>query len=96
MLNVNKHLAARLRELRGELSLYKVEEGSGIPRSMLKRYESGENLPEDLTLQKLSRFYDVEYSELKMLYFEDFFPEDSINRQILFQWVDKAQKGLQA
>jgi transcriptional regulator with XRE-family HTH domain len=94
MSNVNNHLATRLRELRGERSLYKVEEGSGIPRSMLKRYESGENLPEDSTLQKLSTFYDVDYAELKTLYFEDFFPVDSVNRAILFQWVDKARAEL--
>lgn len=94
MTNVNNHLATRLRELRGERSLYKVEEGSGIPRSMLKRYESGENLPEDSTLEKLSTFYGVDYSELKTLYFEDFFPEDSVNRAILFQWVDKAKAEL--
>jgi transcriptional regulator with XRE-family HTH domain len=92
MLNVNKHLAARLRELRGELSLYKVEEGSGIPRSMLKRYESGENLPEDMTLEKLSTYYQVDYAELKTLYYEDFFPHASINRQILFDWIDKVRK----
>jgi transcriptional regulator with XRE-family HTH domain len=96
MTNVNNHLATRLRELRGERSLYKVEEGSGIPRSMLKRYESGENLPEDITLQKLSSFYAVDYAELKTLYFEDFFPSGSLNREILFQWVDQARKGLSA
>ena len=86
---VNKTLASRLRELRGKTSLNQIEKETGFPRRMLKYYEDGERVPTDDTLEKLSSFYNVSFSDLKELQLADMFPEGSRNREVLFNWVLK-------
>jgi transcriptional regulator with XRE-family HTH domain len=80
-------LASKLRELRGEESLYGVSKASGISRGTLYRYEKGTLVPEDSTLEKLAKYYDVPFRELKKLMFADFYPEQSYQREILIEWV---------
>lgn len=86
---VNSKLAQKLVALRGEQSLYKVGEGSGVNRGSLLRYEAGEKIPEDPNLKKLARFYQVDFAELKKLILEDMFPVKSENRKILLEWVSE-------
>lgn len=87
MTNVNSHLSTFLRRLRGEASLYQVEQDMGISRSLLRRYEIGERIPEDTTLKKLASYYGVEFSELKFKQFDDMYPENSVNRKLIQKWV---------
>lgn len=91
MLDVNKKLALRLRELRGEKTLYQVQQDTRISRSLLRRYEIGERTPEDEMLSRLANYYGVSYEELKMLYFEDIYPLASKVREVLFQWVKQEE-----
>ena len=84
---VNSHLADYLKTLRGKKSLYQIEKDIGFSRSLLRRYELGERVPEDATLQKLAEYYGVPFGELKMKHFEDLYPEHSVNRQLLRDWL---------
>lgn len=81
------HLARKLKELRGERSLYAVAEESGISRPVLHRYENG-RIPTDEQLKALADFYRVPYKELKFLAFEDSFPTGSEERTLLKEWFD--------
>jgi transcriptional regulator with XRE-family HTH domain len=87
MKNVNKHLSEKLRELRGERSLYQVGQELNFSRSLLSRYEKGEQTPEDTTLKRLAEYYAVSYEELKKPYFEDLYPKGSEARQVLEAWL---------
>lgn len=51
----------RLKELRQELELsqYKVAEETGIDRSKISRFETGDREPTIEDLAKLAEFYDV-------------------------------------
>lgn len=81
-------LAERLKELRGELSIYEVGKGTGINRGHIQRYESGELLPPIPKLKQIAEFYEVPYSELWFLYFEDLHntPEE---QTLILAWAKK-------
>jgi len=82
-------LAVRLRELRGEKSIYGVAKAAGVSRGTLYRYEQGVLVPEDLTLEKLAKYYEVSFRELKKLMLADMFPTHSVKREILIEWVQE-------
>jgi len=86
MSNVNNHLGQKLRELRGDKTIYQVAKEVQIDRTQLKRYEEG-RIPADEVLEKLAQFYDVPFDALRIMGFEDQFPVDSRQRQILIKWV---------
>jgi transcriptional regulator with XRE-family HTH domain len=80
-------LGAKLRELRGSLSLYEVSKATGIPSADIGRYESENYHPTPRTLKKLAEFYEVPYKELRILYYEDEF-SDHQERAIIFEWAN--------
>ncbi len=88
MTDVNPKLGSRLRELRGEESLYKVGKRAGVPRNNLLRYEEGQHLPTEAVLRKLAEYYGVAYAELRILYYDDWLqrqqPEE---RAIIIEWA---------
>lgn len=79
-------LGAKLRELRGMLSLMDVERGTGISRIEISRYEQGRYAPSPQNLVKLAAFFEVPYDILRMLYYEDLF-EDPKERAIALEWA---------
>lgn len=83
---VNKNLGTRLRELRGDRTVYQIYKASGIDRTQLARYEDG-RLPEPRVLKQLAEFYGIPYFELRALAFEDMFPTGSEDRELLKQWL---------
>jgi transcriptional regulator with XRE-family HTH domain len=78
-------LSERLRELRGELSLYEVEKRTGIDRKVLSRYEQGQYQPSKDNLKKLADCYNAAHDELLILYFKTLFPQPA-EQQIIIQW----------
>lgn len=93
MENVNKKLAQRLRELRGERSFVDIEAHTGISRGNLTRYERGLFLPQKKTLKILATFFSVPYSELRALYYEDLFSDDPEELEIVVHWASTKKKG---
>ena len=92
MQDVNNHLlAAKLVELRGARSLYRVAKAADVSRGTLYRYEQAVLVPNDQTLEKLAAFYNCDFKELKKLMLADSFPEGSRQRDILFEWVSEVQ-----
>lgn len=89
--SVNKHLAEKLRELRGNAPLNKVEKQTGVSRANLARYEQGQYLPSQAVLQKLADYYQVAYKDLRKLYYEDHFT-DPLERDIVLEWANEASK----
>jgi len=85
-------LGERLKALRGEKTLYEVNEESGINRGTLQRYENGTQIPGDEALEKLAKFYGVDLVELKKLWVVDLFPPGSLGRKALQLWL--AEGGL--
>lgn len=79
-------LGERLKELRGEASLYEVSKETGVPRGDISAYEKGEHLPTARTLAKLSDYYEVSYDELRKLYYDAYF-SDPKERQIVLAWA---------
>jgi len=92
MPTVNKKLAQKLKELRQEKSFYQIERELHISRSLLRRYEIGERVPEDATLEKLASYYNISFYDLKRCYFEDIYPKDSIGRLAVRQWVQETSE----
>lgn len=84
-------LGEKLRELRGDLSLYEVEKGTGISRKELSRYEQGEYAPSPPKIEKLAELYKVSYDDLRVLYYDDFF-SDPRERAIALRWAEEAKK----
>lgn len=76
----------RLKELRGEESLYEVAKAVGIQRTHLKRYEEGKYLPTFKTLEKLTHYYFDHHDEIWFLYFDDYFKEP-YTVQMIVQWA---------
>ena len=76
-------LGERLKTLRGSRPLNQVQQECGIDRGQLRRYEERERLPEDEALLKLASYYEVSFDELKILFFDDLYPEGSHNRALL-------------
>ena len=87
MASVKSKLASKLVELRGEKTLYQLAKESGMARSILFRFETGERIPTNNYLEKLAMAYKADISELKILCFEDLYPEGSVDRELLFKWV---------
>ena len=87
MKDVKKQLASRLRELRGETTLYEVEKKTGVSRINLSRYEKGQHLPTEAVLKKLAKYYDVPYEVLRVLYYEDFYSTNLEERSIVLKWA---------
>lgn len=83
MPTVKRKLGEKLLELRGEKSLYEVEKAAKVPRGNLYNYENGKHLPTERVLKQLADFYQFPYRELRKLYFDDYFPEGSEDREIL-------------
>jgi transcriptional regulator with XRE-family HTH domain len=88
MCGVKSKLGNKLRTLRGERTLYQVANAIGINRRQLQRYEEG-RLPEDEPLEKIADYYQVQFADLKELYFEDLYPEGERNREVLKKWIQK-------
>jgi len=85
---VNNHLGQKLKELRGNLSLYEVEKDVGITRISIQRYESGERVPEDRNLEILAEYYQVPFELLKTLIFQNKYPSGSRDFSILKNYVN--------
>jgi transcriptional regulator with XRE-family HTH domain len=85
-------LGEYLKELRGDLSLYEVQKGTGLSRNLISLYESAKQVPTIPTLKKLSEFYEVPYRHLRKLSFEDLYsdPED---RSIILEWAEETKVG---
>jgi transcriptional regulator with XRE-family HTH domain len=82
-------LGKRLQELRGEVSLYEVEKQTGVSRINVSRYEKGVFLPTDTVLKKLADFYQVSYADLRILYYDDFFNKDLMEKEIALRWAKR-------
>jgi len=89
MPDVKSKFSEKLKELRGKRSLYQVEQESGISRSLIRRYENGEHVPEDSMVKRIAEYFEVDFQVLRKLQFEDAFPEGSEERLALFHWVDE-------
>ena len=81
-------LSQRLQELRGNLSLYEIEKGTGIHRKDISRYESGKYQPTRPTLKKLAEYFGVSYEELLFLYFDEQYPE-SEEQEVIYKWASQ-------
>jgi transcriptional regulator with XRE-family HTH domain len=86
------HLGERLKELRGEKTLYEVERQTGIRRSALNSYEKGDHFPTPKTLEKLAEFYKVPYKELRILHYWDYYMANPTERDIVLAWAEEAKK----
>jgi transcriptional regulator with XRE-family HTH domain len=76
----------KLKELRGNLSLYDVEKGTGITRIRISEYEKGKYLPTIPTLRKMADFLEVPWKELCFLYLEDLY-SDPEHRELVLEWA---------
>ena len=59
-----KKIGAKLRKLRGNISLETVANAVGISRSALVMYERGERIPRDEIKIKLAKYYDATVADL--------------------------------
>lgn len=75
----------KLRELRGDRSLAKVEAGCGVNRSDVKAYEDDKYLPKLGNFRKLGQYYEA-YEELFPLYLEEMFP-DALEQDLIMKWA---------
>lgn len=64
-------LGSRLKELRGEKTLYQVGKACNLIPNDVSRYEKGERTPTPAVLKRLAEYFETEYSELRQLYYED-------------------------
>jgi transcriptional regulator with XRE-family HTH domain len=80
-------LGSRLRQLRADKSLYAIEKESGISRGTLQRYENGTQVPENEALLRLSKFYKIEFLNLKKLWVADLFRQGTPEREALLLWL---------
>jgi transcriptional regulator with XRE-family HTH domain len=76
----------KLKELRGSLSLFDVEKGTGITRTRISEYEKGKYLPTIPTLRKMADFLEVPWKELCFLYLEDLYT-DPEQRSVVLEWA---------
>jgi transcriptional regulator with XRE-family HTH domain len=83
-------LGEQLKELRQGRSLVSVEKGTGISRIEISRYEQGRYAPSPPNLKKLAVFYEVSYSTLRLLYYEDLLTEPE-ERAIVLEWARNQQ-----
>lgn len=80
-------LGKRLRELRGEFSLYEVGKAAEVDRKDIKNYEEGKYLPKLGNLRKLGEYYEA-YPDLFFLYLEALFPDEQ-ERELIHQWANR-------
>jgi transcriptional regulator with XRE-family HTH domain len=83
-------LGAKLRELRGDLSLYEVSKATGIASADLSRYEKEDYHPSPGNLKKLADYYEVPYEDLRLLHYEDVF-SDSEELGIVLKWANQKE-----
>lgn len=81
-----RFLADQLRKLRGDKTLYQVQQETGLPRITISRYERGENIPSVANLKKLSHYYGCDYKELRVLYYNDILMDEE-ERLIVTTWA---------
>ena len=95
MADVNTSLLAqKLRELRGAKSLYLVQQEMGVDRGSLRKYETGRLLPEKAMLEKLATYYQIDFASLLKLILADQYPEHSLERAIVIEWVREITQNL--
>lgn len=82
-------LGDRLKQLRGEATLYEVGQAIGVDRSIISRYERGVIAPQPPLLKKLAEYYEVEYKRLRTLHYQDSIKEPE-EQQILLEWTISA------
>jgi len=63
-----------------------VQKATGISKIEISRYERGKYFPLPENLKKLAKFYEVPYSTLRKLYFEETIT-DKDEREALTVWV---------
>lgn len=80
-------LGTKLKELRGDLSLYEVGKATGIDRSDIKKYEESKVLPKPSNLKKLAEYYEVPYENLFFPYLSEVYT-DSEDRQLIIKWAE--------
>jgi transcriptional regulator with XRE-family HTH domain len=80
-------LGEKLKELRGNRSLYEVSKGSDVPSADLGRYEAQEYHPTKPTLKKLAEYFEVSYKELRFLHYEDNFADDPEELSAVIDWA---------
>lgn len=90
---VNNRLGKRLKELRGDRSLYEVGQDANVSRSNIQRYESGNTLPTEAVLERLSVTYQTSYDDLAVLYFADYFDRHPRKRELVIRWVKEYVLG---
>jgi transcriptional regulator with XRE-family HTH domain len=76
----------KLKELRGSLTLYDVEKGTGISRAQIMRYESKQALPTPESTEKLANLFEVPYEELRLAYYEDLLVS-SQEKKVVLKWA---------
>ncbi|MEB3286368.1 MAG: helix-turn-helix transcriptional regulator [Vampirovibrionales bacterium] len=81
-------LADQLRKLRGNRTLYQVQQETGLPRITISRYERDENTPSINNLKKLAQYYQIDYKALRLYYYEDILT-DAEERLIVLSWALK-------
>jgi transcriptional regulator with XRE-family HTH domain len=64
-------LGQQLKALRGSLSLFDVEKGTGIHRYSISRYEAGSHIPSPEQLRQLADYYGTTYTEVRRYFYED-------------------------
>ncbi len=82
------YLGEKLRALRGDRSLLKIEQGTGISRVQIMRFEKAERVPNPGNMRSLAEFFHVPYSELREAHLEGLYsnPEE---RAIVLGWAAK-------
>ncbi len=79
-------LGRKLRELRGDFSLYEIGKATGLSAADIRRYETEEYHPTPANLRKLADYFEVPYKELRILHYEDIF-SDPEERAIVLHWA---------
>lgn len=87
-----KSLGKRLRELRGDLSLYEVGKETDINRGHIQQYEEGTLEPTVHKLEVLAKYYEA-YDELFALYLESLFPSEEQRRAVI-RWAENLKGSM--
>ena len=86
-------LGKKLRELRGNRTAYEVSKATGIPSADIMRYENDEYHPKPATLKKLADYFQVEYKELRILYYEDTVSPDKEECLVVLEWAERHKRA---
>lgn len=82
------NLGEHLRDLRGSLSLTEVGQSAGVDHGTLGQIEKGQRKATPDILRKLADFYEVPYSELCYLHYEQEFSNPNVRESVLF-WAQR-------